>query len=339
LLMNAEPLHDALTRRNFLKRSAKAATAAAAACLVGYRFYDPSGPTGNWVADVDRRLPNFAIPDMAPRVAVARGADRAGSFQQAIGALGGLERFVRPGDRVLLKVNAAFAAPPLIGATSHPDLVAQVAKACFDVGAAVVFVTDNPINDPASCFELTGIAGAARGVGAELILPRDDLFTEVSVDGGRLIRQWPVLYAPVSRVDKLIGLATVKDHHRSGASLVMKNWYGLLGGRRNILHQDIHTTIMELAMMVQPTLVVLDGTVSMMTNGPTGGSLSDLKPTETMIVGTDQVAVDTIGAELLDRTAESLPFIAMAEKAGAGSSATELIDTRSSRENRVGVPG
>ena len=68
-------------------------------------------------------------------------------------------------------------------------------------------------------------------------------------------------------------------------------------------------------MMVQPTLAVLDGTVSMMSNGPTGGSLSDLKPTETMIVGTDQVAVDALGAELLDRMVDSLPFIAKAESA------------------------
>ena len=337
--MNAEPPNNALTRRNFLKRSAKAATAAAAACLVGYGFHDPRGPIGTSVAQVARHIPNFAIPDLAPRVAVTRGRDRAANFKQAIAMLGGMEQFVGPGDRVLLKVNAAFAAPPLLGATSHPDLVAEVARACFKVGAADVYVTDNPINDPVSCFELTGIAEAARGVGAQLLLPRDELFESVSVDGGRLIRRWPVLYTPVSMADKLIGLATVKDHHRSGASLVMKNWYGLLGGRRNIFHQDIHTIITELAMMVRPTLVVLDGTVSMMTNGPTGGSLSDLKPTETMVVGTDQVAVDAIGAGLLDRTAVSLPFIAMAEKAGAGSQTVELFDMRSSDSETAGAMG
>jgi uncharacterized protein (DUF362 family) len=93
-------------------------------------------------------------------------------------------------------------------------------------------------------------------------------------------------------VDRVIGMAPVKDHHRSGASMTLKNWYGLLGGRRNIFHQDIHTVIQELAMMIRPTVVVLDGTQSMMTNGPTGGSLSDLKPTGTLIVSTDPVAAD-----------------------------------------------
>jgi uncharacterized protein (DUF362 family) len=127
-----------------------------------------------------------------------------------------------------------------------------------------------------------------------------------------------VLLGPLAGVTKLIGLAPVKDHHRSGASMVMKNWYGLLGGRRNIFHQDIHTIIAELARLVTPTLVVLDGTTTMMSNGPTGGSLADLKETRTLIVGTDQVAVDAFGATLLDKTAADLPFIAKAEAMGAG---------------------
>ena len=100
--------------------------------------------------------------------------------------------------------------------------------------------------------------------------------------------------------------------------MTMKNWYGLLGGRRNIFHQDIHTTITELAQMATPTLVILDGTVTMMQNGPTGGSLSDLKPTQTMIVSTDPVAADAFGATLLERKLSELPHIGRAEAAGVG---------------------
>jgi uncharacterized protein (DUF362 family) len=151
-----------------------------------------------------------------------------------------------------------------------------------------------------------------------LLLPEERFFRPLSLKDARLIRNWPVLLEPLAGVTKLIGLAPVKDHHRSGASMVMKNWYGLLGGRRNIFHQDIHTIIAELAWMVKPTLVVLDGTTSMMTNGPTGGSLADLKETHTLIAGTDQVAVDAFGATLLGKTAADLPFIAKAAALGAG---------------------
>jgi uncharacterized protein (DUF362 family) len=71
-------------------------------------------------------------------------------------------------------------------------------------------------------------------------------------------------------------------------------------------------------MMVRPTLVILDGTTTMMTNGPTGGALSDLKDTNTMIVSTDQVAADSFGCSLLDKTIYDLPFISKAAEAGAG---------------------
>ena len=64
--------------------------------------------------------------------------------------------------------------------------------------------------------------------------------------------------------------------------------------------------------MLKPTLCVLDGTVSMMTNGPTGGSLSDLKETGTLVVSTDPVAADAVGVELLGRSLSDVPYILMA---------------------------
>ncbi len=108
--------------------------------------------------------------------------------------------------------------------------------------------------------------------------------------------------------------------------MTLKNWYGLLGGRRNIFHQDVHTLIQELGMLIRPTVVVLDGIQSMMTNGPTGGSLSDLKPTGTLIVSTDPVAADAAGASLLGRSLTDLPFIAKAEQAGAGTADYRSLD-------------
>ena len=100
--------------------------------------------------------------------------------------------------------------------------------------------------------------------------------------------------------------------------MTMKNWYGLLGGRRNIFHQDIHNIIKELAMMVKPSLVILDGITTMMTNGPTGGSLSDIKQTNTLIISNDQVAADAFGATLLGRNPHDLPYITKAEALGLG---------------------
>jgi uncharacterized protein (DUF362 family) len=119
------------------------------------------------------QIPDFSIAEMKAQD-LHRPGNRDGqnaAVQQAFAALGGMKAFVKPGERVLLKVNAAFASPPALGATSHPDLVAAVVRLCLDAGASRVTVTDNPINDPASCFALTGIDAAARQAGAEVVIP------------------------------------------------------------------------------------------------------------------------------------------------------------------------
>ncbi len=305
-------------RRQFLVRVLKATAAAAAAGTAGLWFHDVRGPAAVQKALSQTEQLDYAIAGLEPRMAIVHGNTRRATLGAALKALGGIEAFIGKGDRVLLKVNAAFASPPMLAATSHPEVVAEMARLCYQAGAESVVITDNPINDPASCFALSGIDAAARGVGARVFLPKVEAFKAYSLNDAKLIRNWPVLLEPLKNITKMIGIAPVKDHHRSGASLTMKNWYGLLGGRRNIFHQDINTIITELAMMVRPTLVILDGTVSMMTNGPTGGSLADLKQTDTMIAATDQIAADACGASLLDRTPDDLPYLGMAQAAGIG---------------------
>ena len=324
--MNNDPPDNVLNRRQFLVRSAKAGAAIAAAGAAGFWFHDAKGPDRPAEQHSDIRLPDFSIAGLGAKMSIVRGQDRVATLRLAIKSLGGIGTFIKKGDRVLLKVNAAFASPAMLSATTHPAIIAEMTTLCYGAGAASVVITDNPINDPASCFTLTGIAEAARSTGANVILPRPELFKSLTVPQAKLIRNLPVLYEPLVGITKLIGVTPVKDHHRSGASMVMKNWYGLLGGRRNIFHQDINTIIMELAMMVNPSLVILDGTTTMMTNGPTGGSLSDLKQTNTMIVGTDQVAADAFGATLLDRRFGDLPFIGMAEAAGLGTADYRSLD-------------
>ncbi len=319
---------ESTSRREFLLRALKVTAALAAAGYVGNRFSDLNAPPSTTAPSTAFALPDFSSAKTAGRMSIATGADRVRTIGRALDAIGGIGAFIQPGDRVLLKVNAAFATPAMLSATTHPDLVAEVARQCLKAGAESVIVTDNPINDPASCFSLTGITRAAESAGASVVVPREAMFRPASLPGGRLIRDWPFLAGPFDGVTKLIGLAPVKDHNRAGASLTLKNWYGLLGGRRSVFHQDVHSLIVELAMLVKPTLVILDGTASMLSNGPTGGSLSDLKPTNTMIVSTDPVAADAFGATLLGRTAADLPYLPRAAVAGAGTANFELLNPK-----------
>ncbi len=308
-----------LGRREFISRLSKAGIAVAGCGVAAYLLYDPKGPRPGIKAKDLVTLADFSVPQKdGQTISIVQGSDRVKTVDKAIELLGGMERFVQPGDTVAIKPNVAFASPPMLGATAHPQLVAEVVQLCYKGGAEEVLVTDNPINDPASCFTLSGIGKAAGQAGAEVVLPKDHLFKHTTLAGGKLIKNWPIFYEPFKGVDKLIGIAPVKHHHRAGASMTMKNWYGLLGGRRNVFHQDINSIIAELAMMVKPTLVILDATFVMMTNGPTGGSISDLKQANTLIASTDCVAADSYGCSLLDLMVSDLPYLAKAEKAGAG---------------------
>jgi len=308
-----------LNRREFIHRSLKAGLISASALGMSWWLHDTDPPALEPSVESLSGIPHFSkSSDGGPAMAIARGTDRVDMVHRTLGALGGMNRFVQPGDRVVVKVNAAFASPPAISATSHPDLVKAVVTACRKAGAADVVVTDNPINDPASCFRLTGIGPAAEAAGGRVVLPTTNRFAGVTLAGARLIRDWPVLVGPLAQADCLIGVAPLKDHHRSGASMTIKNWYGLLGGRRNVFHQDIHTIIAELAALVRPTLVMLDAVTTMMHNGPTGGSISDLADTNTLLAGIDPVAVDAAGAEILGRRLDQLPHLQQAADAGLG---------------------
>ncbi|SPF32371.1 conserved hypothetical protein [Syntrophobacter sp. SbD1] len=318
------PPQPDINRRDFLIRSAKAGITLGTAAAFGYLLYDSAGP-GAPVEKSSVALPEYSVPEAGKKIAIATGSDRIKTVNAALKSLGGIECFIKKGDRVLIKVNAAFATPPSLCATTNPELLAEVTRLCFKAGAEAVAVADNPINDPESCFALSGIADAAQNSGANLIVPVESLFTNITIPGSNYIRNWPVFLGAFKGATKLIGIAPVKDHHRSGASMSMKNWYGFIGGRRNIFHQDIHTFIKDLALMIKPTLVILDGTFTMISNGPTGGSVSDLKQTNTIIVSTDQVAADAAGAGLLGKTPADLPFIAKAEQAGAGTSDFETL--------------
>jgi len=318
-----------LGRREFLARASKAGISIAVAGAASYSLYDTKGPKPGIDAGELVKLRDFSVPHRAGQtMSVVKGSDRVKSINKAIELLGGMERFVKPGETVAIKPNVAFASPSILGATAQPELVAEVVKLCYGAGAKEVVVADNPINDPASCFTLSGIGRAASETGAKVILPRAHLFKPTTLANGKLIKNWPIFYEPFKSIDKLIGIAPVKDHHRAGASMTMKNWYGLLGGRRNIFHQDINTIIAELAMMVRPTLVILDGTEVMMTNGPTGGSVSDLRRANTLIASCDMVAADSYGCSLLDLKIADLPYLVIAEKAGVGTTDYESLDPK-----------
>jgi uncharacterized protein (DUF362 family) len=317
-------------RRRFLKQagavaglSAGAAWAALAPPDWPLSLRDPDGERGQ-PARGTLRLPEggFAVEAqaMAAQLGVARGQDVEAMLRAAIGAIGGISRFIRGGDVVLIKPNVAFERAAPLGATTNPEVLSALVRLVRAAGAREVRVADNPIESPDACFLRSGIRQASADSGATLFIPGPGDFRTLETPGATLIGRWPFFARPFVGVTKVIGVAPVKDHNLCRASMTTKNWYGLLGGRRNQFHQDIHGIISDLALMLRPTFVVLDGTRVLFRSGPTGGSLADVRPGGTLVASTDSLAADAFGwDELLERRGEPLPaYFGKAAERGLG---------------------
>jgi uncharacterized protein (DUF362 family) len=252
----------------------------------------------------------------AVEMAIARGPDAAANVRRAVEAMGGMGRYVKRGERVVIKPNIGWNRLPEQAANTNPDVVAEVVKLVAAAGASKIWVTDVSVNTPEQCFARSGIEKAAKAAGATVVRPDAPAFREVDVQG-KLLRTADILF-PFVDADRVINVPVVKQHGLSGATMAMKNWYGMLGGQRVKLHQNIHLSIVDLASMIKPTLTIMDATRILLANGPTGGSLADVKQMDTIAVSSDEVALDAFGASLLGLSPTSLGFIVEGMKAGLG---------------------
>jgi uncharacterized protein (DUF362 family) len=312
-LGGVNPAEQPFSRRQFLTQVGGTAVVAGGAIVAGLKIQDQWGMVG--VAPPPPvRLKDYrvSLPASKPSLVVVRSTpidpSRFGSPQEELQAredqaltmvkaalmeMGGIEQFIAKGDVVVLKPNVAFDKNPDLAATTQPDTMAAVVRLCLGAGARKVIVCDNPINNPESCFFKTKVGEAAQRAGAEVMLPKESYFEQLHVGGETITSTWSMFYRPFREATKVIGISPVKDHNLCKATVTMKNWYGLLGNPRNQFHQNIHGIISDFALMMKPTLVIADGRKLLMRNGPTGGSLNDVKQSDTMVVGTDHTAVDS----------------------------------------------
>jgi uncharacterized protein (DUF362 family) len=248
---------------------------------------------------------------------VVQGGEPRALVDKALENLGGIGRFVSRQDVVVIKPNIAWDRTPEQAANTNPDVVAEMVRQCWSAGAKRVIVTDVSCNEPRRCFQRSGIQAAARAEGAEVILPDPELFREVEL-GGVVLKSWPV-FTPFLEADKIFNLPIAKHHALTGATLGMKNWYGILGGERNRLHQQIHQSLADLANFMLPTLTMIDCYRILLRNGPTGGNLEDVATKKTIVAGTDPVALDAYVAKAYwNLDAEKLPYLQMAANRGLG---------------------
>lgn len=304
-------------RRKVLVRLGTTIAIAGAAGLATRLLYDGENPVRD-KPEADSKVSDHrvAVAKTVPQMVIARGDNPGKNVDAALSRIGGMALFINKGDRVLIKPNVGWNRRPEQAANTNPLVVAALVRACRAAGAREVLVTDCPVNNAERCFHRSGILEAAREAGAKVVLPERSRHVMVRIPGK--LGRWPVL-EPFAQVDKVINAPLAKHHSLTHATVGMKNWYGILGGQRNRLHQRIDDSIAELATLMRPTLTVVDATRILLRNGPTGGSLADVKRIDAVAVSLDPVAVDAWGAELV------------------GADPTQLGWLRRAVDNRLGV--
>ena len=253
-----------------------------------------------------------------PDLAVAKGGSPADMVAAALEPYGGIGSFVKRGQTVVVKPNIGWARTPEQAANTNPEVVAALVRQCRQAGAKTVTVLDHTCDKPSSTvYDLSGIKAAAEGAGAEVFAPdRRDDYAEVEVPKGELLDIERVVKR-VLDAEVLINVPIVKVHSATGVTVSMKNLMGVIWNRQ-AWHAsiDLEQCIAEFSSAVQPTLIVLDATHALTTNGPKGPG-KVVKFGE-VIAGVDPVAVDAYGARLLGKQPGEIGHIVKAHKLGLG---------------------
>jgi uncharacterized protein (DUF362 family) len=254
---------------------------------------------------------------MNPALVVAKGGDPTALVKAAVNGLGGITRFVKPGDRVVIKPNIGFAKSVEYAVATNPEVIVALIRLCQEAGAKTVQVFDNPVVQASTAYRESGIEAAASAAGAEVFQVTRLKFIETAIPKGKVIQKWPI-YEDALTADVFINVPIVKNHGVSTLTLGAKNLMGVLGGNRGNLHQNIGQTMADIGTVVPVHLTIIDAVRVLMRNGPTGGNLRDVEKRDVIVAATDRVAADAYACSLANRQPSDVPYIKASFEAGLG---------------------
>lgn len=262
-------------------------------------------------------------PAGTPHLAVARHGDPQALVQAAVAALGGMERFVPPGARVLVKPNICVAYHTYeYAATTNPWVVGAVVRLALQAGAKSVQVLDYPFGGSADeAYNRSGIQEQVHAAGGEMVQMPAFKFAPVKLPQARDLQEVRAFQDALG-ADVLIDVPIAKHHGLARLTLGMKNLMGLIRDRSTI-HHNLGQRIADLTSLFQPDLTVIDAVRVLMDNGPTGGNLDDVRQMDTVIASPDIVAADSYATTLFGLRPADIAYIPAAAAMGLGRSDLE----------------
>lgn len=293
-------------RREFIKKSLSMGVAAGGAFLFG----NPGKMFAKETAS--------GVPDL---VAVKNGEPDA-MFNKAIELMGGMNRYVKKGQTVVVKPNIGWNKPPEVGANTNPLLVRTVIEHCFQAGAKKVYVFDNVAYSSTGmadqCYKNSGIEDAAKSAGA-LVTPasNEKYYHKVEIPGAKSLKTTAV-HELVLESDVLINIPVLKSHRGTHLTIAMKNLMGIVWDRLAYHYTDLDQSIADFCLYKKPALNIVDAYRVMMKDGPQGSAPENAVLKKTLLLSEDPVAIDTAAAKIFGMNTEKVRYIKMAKELGIG---------------------
>lgn len=239
-------------------------------------------------------------------------------FDKAIEALGGMKKFVKKGQKVVVKPNIGWDTAPERAANTNPKLVGRIIEHCYNAGAKEVYVLDHTCDEWQRCYKNSGIEKAAKDAKAKVVPANSEsYYQEVSIPQGKVLKNTKE-HEVVLSSDVFINVPVLKNHGGATLTIAMKNLMGNVWDRRYWHRNDLHQCIADFATYRKPTLNIVDAYLVMKTNGPRGVSTDDVVLMKSQLLSTDIVAVDSAAAKLFGLKPEDIRYINIATEMKIG---------------------
>jgi len=265
-------------------------------------------------------------PSNSPIVAIAHTREKHRSVQrvtnltqQALDLLGGIGKFVKPGQTGLIKPNQTVYYSAEEGCTTDPLLVAAVIRLAKSAGAKRVQVAESSggFFNSIDCMKITGMAAVAEREGAELIDLGRCPTRETPIPNGEVIQSCPIP-APLLDADVIIDCPKAKNHHIQPITGALKNWVGAVNAEwRQLNHgkPEMFGKFMDIMSVTRPHLCICDALIAGEGDGPIGNLPHWCG---CILASDDPVAMDVSICRLLGHDPKDLKFIPEAVKRGIG---------------------
>ena len=239
-----------------------------------------------------------AVPDM---VAVM-GGEPEQLLNRALKEMGGIGKYVKKGQSVVIKPNIGWDKKPEFAANTNPELIKALVEQCLKAGAKKVTVFDHTCDNWQKCYENSGIKKAAEAAGATVLPGNDEIYyKEVKLPQAKILKTTKIHQALLD-ADVWFNVPVLKNHDGAQMSIAMKNYMGIVWDRPYFHANNLQQCIADACTWVKkPALNIVDAYRCMRKNGPQGRSISDTSVLKAIIISTDIVAADTAAIGLFNQ--------------------------------------